>query len=131
MTVTALRANSAAYFARYFFAVCVAAAACFLASNVCAEDAALRAAHERLETISGVFDSAESALKESTKRDGDFVALRDQLNPLRAEIRKYIAEFEPRYAAVEKRLKELGTPPKEGAAPEDSRITIERTTQAN
>jgi len=130
MTVTALRANSAAYCTRCFFAFCVAAAAVFLAGGVRADDAALQAAHQRLETIGGVFDSAEEALKEPSKRDGDFVALRDQINPLRAEIRKYVAEFEPRFTAAEKRLKELGAPPKEGAAPEDPRIAAERATQA-
>ena len=58
MTVTALRANSAAYCTRCFFAFCVAAAAVFLAGGVRADDAALQAAHQRLETIGGVFDSA-------------------------------------------------------------------------
>lgn len=95
-----------------------------------ADDPALRKVHERLEAIGSAFDSAKNALKQSSARDRDFVALRDRINPLRAEIRKHIGDLEPRHAAAETRLKELGAPPKEGAAPEDPRVTAERRTQA-
>ncbi|HVT55850.1 MAG TPA: DUF3772 domain-containing protein [Xanthobacteraceae bacterium] len=113
-----------------FLALGFALLALFFASAARADDPALRKVHEQLESISRTFDSAENALKQESARDSDFVALRDQINPLRAEIRKYISDLEPRHAAAETRLKELGAPPKEGAAPEDPRVTTERKTQA-
>jgi potassium efflux system protein len=115
---------------RIFFALSIAIlAGLFLANAVRAEDLALQAVHERLGVISGIFDSAENALKKPSKSDSDLVALRDQINPLRAEIRQHITDLEPRHAAAEKRVKELGPAPKEGAAPEDPRIAAERTAQ--
>ncbi len=115
---------------RIFFAFSIAIlAGLFFANAVRAEDPALQAVHERLDVISGIFDSAENALKQPSKSDNDLVALRDQINPLRAEVRQHIADLEPRHAAAEKRVKELGPAPKDSAAPEDPRITAERTAQ--
>jgi small-conductance mechanosensitive channel len=116
---------------KIFFAFSIAIlAGLFFVSTVRAEDPALQAVHERLDIISSIFDSAENALKQPPKSDNDLVALRDRINPLRAEVRQHIADLEPRHAAAEKRVKELGPAPKEGAAPEDPRITAERTAQA-
>ncbi len=94
-----------------------------------AADTNLQAVRERLDTIRDVFDSAENTLKQTSLRDPDFVALRDSINPLRAEIRAKIGEIEPRTAETQKRLGELGPAPKEGAPAEDARITVERDTQ--
>lgn len=131
MTITAPRKKAAKFPAKWFFAICVAIMAGLLSANAArADDPGLQTVRERLDSIGTVFDSAENTLKKSSRRDRDFVALRDRINPLRAEIRKHIAELEPRYAAAEKRMKELGAVPKEGAASEDARVTVERASQA-
>jgi small-conductance mechanosensitive channel len=112
------------------FALCWIAIAVFAFATVArAADSGLGSMHERLDSISGTFDSADGTLKQPSLRDHDLVSLRDQVNPLRAEIRKIISDLEPRYAAAEKRMKELGAAPKENAAAEDVRITTERTAQ--
>lgn len=94
-----------------------------------ADDTNLQTIRERLDTIRDVFDSAETNLKRDVLRDNDFVTLRDNINPLRAEIRAKIADLEPRYAEAQKRLGELGSAPKPDAPAEDARITVERGTQ--
>jgi small-conductance mechanosensitive channel len=98
-------------------------------STTHAADFDLQAVRERLDTVRSIFDSAENSLKQDTLRDSDFVALRDKLNPLRAEVRARIGDLEQRYAEVQKRLGELGPAPKEDAPAEDARITAERGTQ--
>ena len=100
-----------------------------LAAGAHAADFNLQAIRERLDTIRDVLDSAENNLKQDTLRDNDFVTLRDNINPLRAEVRAKIGELEPRYAEVQKRLGELGPAPKDDAPAEDARITVERGTQ--
>jgi len=100
-----------------------------LASVTHAADFNLQTVRERLDAIRDSFDNAENNLKQDTLRDNDFTVLRDRLNPLRSEIRSKITDLEPRYAEVQKRLGELGPAPKDGAPPEDTRITAERGTQ--
>lgn len=100
-----------------------------LATIVHSAEFNLQTVSERLDAIRDTFDAAETDLKQDTLRDNDFVILRDKLSPLRAEIRSKIADLEPRYAGVQKRLGELGPAPKEGAPAEDTRITAERGTQ--
>jgi len=100
-----------------------------LGSATHAADFNLQTVREQLDAIRDSFDNAENRLKQDTLRDSDFTFLRDRINPLRSEIRNKIADLEPRYAEVQKRLGELGPAPKDGAPPEDVRITAERTTQ--
>jgi small-conductance mechanosensitive channel len=131
MTVIAPREKTIKISAKWISAIFAALiAGLFIANTARAEDAAARMVRERLDNISAIFDSAEAASKEASKRDSDFVALRDQINPLRAEIRKHITDLEPRNTATQNRLKELGpAPARDSATPEDARITVERMTQ--
>jgi len=119
--------KGARYFAAHFFAI-AAAAVLFLAAAHAA-DVDLQDVRQRLDAISATFDSAENTLKQSDIRNDTLVSLRDSINPMRAELRAKIGQLEPRRADVQKRVTELGAAPKEGAAPEDPRITAERTAQ--
>ena len=84
---------------------------------------------ERVETIRVELDRHEAALAKAELPLRALGDLRDALAPLRDELRRIVMETEPRHAAAERRLEELGPAPPADTPPEDPAIAAQRSEQ--
>jgi small-conductance mechanosensitive channel len=81
---------------------------------------------QQLEPIRLTLDQLEAGAGREGLTDDMLVNLRDQVVPLRDDLRGKAAELEPRLTQIDGRIKELGAPPAKDAPPEDPKITRER-----
>jgi small-conductance mechanosensitive channel len=79
-----------------------------------------------LETAKTTLDRIEASVQQEAVSDQQLGTLRQQLTPLRDELRARTEALAPELARTVDRLKELGEPPAAGAAPEDPSLTSER-----
>jgi len=89
----------------------------------------LGTARERLDAIRGQFDLIEAVLGRTDNRPRGLSALREQAEPLRAELRQIVGTLEPLHAQIDSRVKQLGAAPAEGQPPEASQVTADRQAQ--
>jgi potassium efflux system protein len=89
----------------------------------------LRTARERLDAIRGQFDLVEAVLDRPDNRSRGLSALREQIEPLRAELRQIVGTLEPLHGQIDSRVKQLGAPPAEGQPPEAPQVMAERQIQ--
>lgn len=92
-------------------------------------DESVRAARERVDAIRGQFDLIEATLGRPDNRPRGLAALREQAEPLRAELRQIVGTLEPLHAQIDSRVKQLGAPPAEGHPPEAPQVAAERQSQ--
>jgi small-conductance mechanosensitive channel len=78
------------------------------------------------EVAKTTLDRIEASVQQEVVTDGQLGALRQQLTPLREELRARTEALAPELARTVDRLKELGDPPAAGATPEDPSLTGER-----
>jgi potassium-dependent mechanosensitive channel len=78
------------------------------------------------ETAKSTLDRIERVVQQEGLSNDILAALKQQLTPVRDDLRVKIESLEPQLAQTDNRLRELGSPPAAGAAPEDSSLTGER-----
>jgi small-conductance mechanosensitive channel len=83
-----------------------------------------------LEAAKTTLDRIEGAVQQEVVSDQQLGTLRQQLTPLRDELRVRTEALAPELARTIDRLKELGEPPAADAAPEDPSLTSERKSLA-
>lgn len=83
-------------------------------------------AREKIEATRSALNSIESTLSVEGLRTTDLDDLRDRLDPVRKEVQAQIDALGPRLSSNRARLQELGSPPADGAPPEDAATTASR-----
>ncbi len=98
------------------------------AFHALAQDERTGVINKRLETIRVKFDQIEGVLAAPDQRRRALLALREEIEPLRDEVRGFAEEIAPRLTETETRLKELGSPPAD-ASSENPAFANERKAQ--
>jgi small-conductance mechanosensitive channel len=112
-------------------AVCaiVAALLLFGAGAAFAADEPIAAATARLEQIRAELDRIEAAASKPDLSRRALVQYREEVEPLRTELREIVEKVEPIHAQTEKLLKQLGPPPGADKPPEALSVASEREQQ--
>jgi small-conductance mechanosensitive channel len=106
----------------------VAALLLFGASAVFAADEPV-AATVRLEQIRAELDRVEASAKKPDQSRRALLQYREEIEPLRTELREIVEKVEPLHAQTEKLLKQLGPPPGTDKPPEALSVASEREQQ--
>jgi small-conductance mechanosensitive channel len=114
-----------------FRVACAVAAALLLfgASTAFAVDEPIKAATDRLEQIRAELDRIEAAAGNPDQSRRALIQYREEVEPLRTELREIAAKIEPLHAQTEKLLKQLGPSPSADKPPETLAVASEREQQ--
>ena len=92
-------------------------------------DANMAAAAKRLDQTRSALEQIESTLAKADLPDSLLQSLRQQLDPIAANIQSVVDEVSPRADAVKTRLEQLGPKPGDKDAPETPAVAAERADQ--